>query len=354
MGQGFQILRADGSVQINSDSIAFLFAKETYLGGNGTIAVPGAAGRNCTLSANGVNGPAAKFSFTQSDSGADRLLTVTASTNGYYRVGVDGGARSTFGIQWTNNAGTLAISSDDFGYAFCGNASYVGGGQTDAWCNGIDGSNGPGVGYNPTGSGANYFRRYQIDTGSSANAPVCFIQAVNSTTYYVLCSVSLNSGTTWDIWVGSNSWATAPAIKCFSRLVGAGSGGYGIKLVDASGQRTWDSTASMLVIAQILDFSGAFSNTIAALKDSKPHSVPNPYVFLGGGARVGGQNTPRDFGSPVSITEYAAGASLDGSNVYRTSRAFINDSYDDTGTIAATSTNNLQINRAYLINGNYY
>lgn len=361
MSYGFSIVNGPNAIPLTSDSIAYIFAAEQYLPGSGTLYAKGAAGRNVTVQSSGVGyvSPTG-FSYTQADSGVDRAINIICTTDGYYRLRVDGDKRgsSLYGIQWANNSGKLTLSSDDFGYGFVGNATYTGTGANDPFLRGLNLSDGPDAGWLATNNGTTYLRRYQINTGSTANAPICFLQNRSDGVFFNVLSVSVAGGTTWDVWVAGVNWTNPPQIKCFSRLVGPGSGtGYGLKLLDSNGIRTWDSRDNMLVVSAVIDFPSAYTSGTGGIitkQDNIGHGVANPYILAQGCAYRSAQQMPKG-NVPVSVSEWMNSYLVDGANIYRNS-AVIPATYFTTavGGLNVTYFNSLQAERYYLINGNYY
>jgi hypothetical protein len=340
---GFRVYRADGSVQIDSNSLGFLFADEFYLGNgaSSTRTLTGAAGQVAKVIATGVSSANANATITQANSGADLLVTVTSGRDGYFKIILSGGSTGTFGIQWSNTSGQLCVSSSQAGYVYLGNASYTGSSKTDAYSNiGTSGT----YGFYPASKDPFYI--YNI---SSAVAPTVAIQMNGGAIQSMVCSIR-NIGTNlWEIVIATTA-GTPPSIKCFGRLSGYGAAGYGIKLFDANGIRTWDSGENMLLVSQVFDWPAATLNSNSGIYQNFAHLTPNPYLISIGEAKVTGYFSAAN-GAYYDTTEYVQGYSGDTTTLYRTSHGPRCGKFRDDGPY---SYNDMPADRTYIINGNLY
>lgn len=90
MSFGFQTYWADGTSQINSDTIGVLYIDDFDLAsGSTTRYYPGLAGTSLTVVAMGNNTMAPNATITQGDSGGDRAVTVSVTRPGRFRVMVE-------------------------------------------------------------------------------------------------------------------------------------------------------------------------------------------------------------------------------------------------------------------------
>jgi hypothetical protein len=343
---GFRVYRADGSVQIDSSSLGFLFADDFYLGAGqtSTRTLTGAAGQVAQVVATGVSSASSLATISQANSGADLLVTVTSQKDGYFKIILTGGPTGTFGIQWSNTSGQLCVSSSQAGYVYLGNATFTGVNQPDTYSH-IGGSVGGAYGYYR--GVKDPFYAYQI---SSAYAPVAAVQLASPGSSFLVCSIRLVSTNLWEIVVGGNNWASPPPVKCFARMAGYGSSGYGIKLFDATGIRTWDSNENMMLVQQVIDWPAAYTTTSNGILQTMGHGVPSPYLLSLAPAQISGNYAVRN-GAYYDTTEYCTGYSGNSSVIYRDSRGVTCDKYkDDFG----ASSDQVPVDRTYIINGNLY
>lgn len=246
-----------------------------------------------------------------------------------------------YGVAIENDVGRVVISNAQYCTAFIGNATFTGVAKPLSYS---------AIGVTPIpGSGAPFYI-YQI---SSVHPPMAFIQL--TTARFLLCSIQNVGGNTWEIVVGGPTWGTPPVVKCFSRLVGQGSPGIGLRVRDNAGNRTWDSTEKMLIIRRKLDFPQAANISTEDIRQEAPLTgVAAPYMM-----RTAGLATPllngRDFvagpGDQNTISVFAAGWALVDGVLSRTSRSMTAYKYlDDT----RQRDNTLGADRCYIINGNDY
>jgi hypothetical protein len=211
----------------------------------------------------------------------------------------------TYGLAWKTNSGTLAIHSDGYGVAYIGTATYVGN-------------------YNPGG----YQTILSSYTINSTFAPMVFFELITGVISAVVSVVQTSTGV-WTIIISSCTTATqltvapsaptiqTPTLYCFAQLSGSGTGGYGLRMFDAAGHRSWDSTANMIIPRSILTWGNQAqtnTGTLAEQTISFPSGLSRPAHFAMG--RGWGQSTIRT-GSSSSLTyswtagfAYVSGTSL--------------------------------------------
>lgn len=246
-----------------------------------------------------------------------------------------------YGVAIENNANRVVISNAQYCTAFIGNATFTGVAKPLSYS---------AIGVPPLAGSGDPFYIYQI---TSTYPPMAFMQL--TTSRFLICSIQNVIGDLWEIVVGGPVWTTPPTIKCFSRLVGQGSPGTGLRVRDNAGNRTWDSTEKMLVIRRKLDFAQATNiSTEDIHQEAALTGVAAPYMMSSSAL-----NTPmlngRDFvpgpGSQNTISVFAAGWSLVAGVLSRTSRSMTAYKYlDDT----TQRDNTLGGDRCYIINGNDY
>ena len=345
MGQGFYTVNgANGNVVSNSDT-TLLFHDDIYIAtGTTVVTIPGAAGRTARVVQSGVSNMNTTATVSQANAGANLAVTITVQRNGYFFIILEGAPTGNYGIQLANDSGIATISSEVFGYAFVGNAVYQGVAQADSYSQ----IGSPAFGF--VVGVSDKFYQYIV---TSPVAPLCFIQAIGNTSYFRVCSVRNLNASQWEIIVGGNNWTTAPIIKCFSKLQGPGGGGYGMRLFNSAGQRTWDTTAQMLSVSTVFDWAAvAANNTSLGIVQSVTHSISNPYVMSLVAPTVTGMSSTTQAGiHSYRNNEYISGFALDGTTLRRTSRAIKSDAYDDD---FGYNNNFLLDDRTYLINGNFY
>lgn len=247
-----------------------------------------------------------------------------------------------FGVEWKNNSSALVVSTEKYGLASIGNATYTGVEKPEAYKQ---------IGYGGAGySGVG--EKFYIYTIESSSTPVVFLQLLTS--YFAVTSIEYMGGTSWQIVVGGGNWATVPAMKCFARLVGPGGSGFGARFYDAAGNRTWDTTAAMLVMARRDIWAAASDSTSATMQQTiSMTDVPNPFIMSSAQCSIA---AVRASGSPVgglyTMNDYIAGwALLPGGTLSRGTTAVRTSTWRDDSRIFY---NTLPACRTYLINGNLY
>ena len=346
---GFRIYRANGTVQVDSNSLSFLYADEVYLSTTSTRTITGAAGRSIRVLATGSSKMSGGAAVTTSNSGADLIVTISVSHDGFYRILVTGGKLTNFGIQWESTAGQLTVSSDQSGLVFVGNAVFQNTQQADGYTQlGAGGAGGYQV------AAKNPFFNYRIS--NCPNPPTCFIQ-MGTPGYFLITGLVQIDATSWQITVAGSNWGSPigtqyPVIKCFARLSGGGTSGYGIKLFDASGRRTWDSTENMLVAQQLIDWPNFYNVNNAEYTQSAVCSVSTPYILsLAGADYTGSFATTAASGAFYTMTDYISGYQLISGTLYRSAWGIVADKYKDD---ARAYFNDLPIDRTYIIDGSLY
>jgi hypothetical protein len=282
MAQGFRIYRADGSVKFDSDSIPLLFQDEFYLAsGTTTRTIAGAAGRTARITQQGWSSMNSGASVSQANSGADLVVTISVSRSGYFRIMIDGPKLTNFGVQLETNAGQLAISSDQFVYTYVGAATFTGTQKPSAYSQ-LDGSGSGGF----VAGQRDPFYIYQITCNT---APLPFIQNIGNGHYFATCSITQLTSTTWEIVIGGNDWTTVPVVKCFARMSGVGANGYGMKLFNAAGLRTFDALENFLTVGQQIDFPATenYTNNTGTFQTAA-YAVANAYFMSISPAKISG------------------------------------------------------------------
>lgn len=251
-----------------------------------------------------------------------------------------------FGIQWINNSGAVAISSDKYGLAYLGQATYTGTAKSDAYTS--IGSGGTG------GYVAGVKDPFYIYTIVSPTLPLVFIQLLSVTQYFAVCSVTNTGGNNWEIVVGGNNWSTVPILKCFGRLSGPGSPGMGLRVKDAAGERCWDSTENMLVMRRRDNWASASnSSTTALLQSVVVSGLSSPYLMAANEPRLCATRASAPSGSVYTITEYISGWAWEASTstLYRRSTGVVADKYLEDFNL---NNNSLPADRSFLISGDEY
>lgn len=248
-----------------------------------------------------------------------------------------------YGVKLVNNSGSVVISSDSYGLGFIGNATFTGVQKPLSYSQ-TAGAN------TYTAGSADPFYAYQI---TSVYAPVAFTPVIGGFRY-VVTSISNVGGNTWEIVVGSTAagFITPPVIKCFARLAGPGSPGWGLRVFDAAGNRTWDTTANMLIIKQRDDWPAYFANESGGRVETIALSgFTNPYVLHRSYSGVSGVSSVSVGGGRFEITDSTAGWSGTATTLSRTARGVTLGKYRDDGN---PSYNRLPADRSYVIEGNNY
>jgi hypothetical protein len=248
-----------------------------------------------------------------------------------------------FGVSWQNSTGKIAISSDYYGMAFLGNATFTGTTKPDAYTQ----FGGGGFGGYIAGAKDPFY----VYTITSNYPPVAFVQLLANR--FRVCSIQNTTGTTWEIVVAGNNWSTTPIIKCFARLYGGGAlSGFGLRVWDAAGVRTWDTTEKMLVCKQRIDWTASNNTTTTALQESVALTgFTAPYVMSLKEARISA--TYNSGTAPnVTVTEYIMGFSGSAGTVTRQTNGIKCDAYSND---AFTGNSNVLVaDRMYVIEGNNY
>lgn len=250
-----------------------------------------------------------------------------------------------YGVKLINSTGSLVISSDHYGLGYLGNATFTGVrkplsySQTAGANTYIDDSADP-------------FYAFQI---TSVYPPVAFTP-VNASFRYVVTSISNVGGNTWEIVVGSTAagFATPPLIKCFARLAGPGSPGWGLRVWDGKSpnSRTWDTTANMLIIKQRDDWPAYFVNESGGRVETIPLvGFTAPYVMHRSYSGVSGVSSVSVGGSRFEITDSTTAWSGSTTTLSRSSRGVTLGKYRDDGN---PSYNRFPADRSYVIEGANY
>lgn len=250
-----------------------------------------------------------------------------------------------YGLSWINNAGKIAISSDYYGLMFVGNATFTSAVKSDAFSQ-----------INPDPPLGGYVAGarddFHVYTLVSAAPPICFLQVTNGA--FAVCAVTNTGGNNWQIVVGGSGWTTPPIIKCFARVPATGgTGGYGLRVFDANGVPTWDSTAPMLVLKQ-RDSWAAFSDLTGnqVTQSITLSGFTAPYVLSLAQAQVSNtQNSPIDGQGMYTMTESISGWSGSATTLQRRSLDIIASKYK---TDAPIKFNELPATVTYLIDGSKY
>lgn len=243
-----------------------------------------------------------------------------------------------YGLIIRNNNDRIVISSDTNGISFVGNATFTNTTKPDGYVS-------AGVAAIP-GSGTPFY----IYTISCEYPPMIFMQLTSA--YFIVCSINSIGTNLWEIVVGGPIWTSPPILKCFARLSGQGVAGYGLRVRNANGDRTWDSNEKMLIVKRKIDFSAASNiSTEDIHQDVSFSGFTAPYVMNTSGVVITGEGYTHGPGALNTITEYIPGYALVGTTLTRTSRAGISFKFlDDT----FPTTNNLGQDRLYVIEGSNY
>lgn len=249
----------------------------------------------------------------------------------------------TIGLEWKNNSSSLVVSTERYGLMYIGNATFTGSAKPESYKQ--IGYNG--AGYSGTGD------TFYVYTISSYTQPVPFIQLLGN--FYAITSVEYLGGTSWQIVVGAGSWSSTPIIKCFAKINGAGGAGYGIRCFDASGNRTWDSTENMLVMARKDVWSAASDSTSSTMSQSVTMTgISNPYIMSSSQTSIA---AVRASGTPVgglyTMNDYIAGWSWNSGTgaLTRGTTAIRTATWKDDSRIFY---NLLQDCRSYILSGDLY
>jgi hypothetical protein len=248
-----------------------------------------------------------------------------------------------YGLEWRNAAGALTISSEQYGLVSIGNATYAGAGASGPFYEFGSGGDGGWIDY------PSPFRVYNI---TSVGTPLVFLQLINGY-YFIVCSITNTSGNNWQITVAGNNWSATPILKCFSRLQGPGGSGYGLRVFDAFGNRTWDTTELMLVMNRRDVWAADSNGTNSTISQSVVAGISAPYLFSLAETYVASDYCDgTTVGVYYTIKAYISGWTVDGSNnISRISQAIYVGSYRDSG---YRTDNNFRADRSYVIAGAKY
>lgn len=149
---------------------------------------------------------------------------------------------SGYGLKWTTNTGTTAITTDGFGLAYYGKATQ-------------EATIDRGTGY------ANVQTSFLM---SCDYVPLVFLETSSGNSAYWVSTTNIGTGQ-WRIIVsGMQGQPTQligptryiPTVHCFAQLaITPPSGGVGILALASNGQRSWDSRENMINVRQIIDWS---------------------------------------------------------------------------------------------------
>lgn len=246
-----------------------------------------------------------------------------------------------YGLICRNNNDSVIISSDQYGLAFIGNATFTNTVKPLSYA-----ISGAGTLANP--ASADPFYVYTI---TSFYPPVAFVQLTSAS--LKVASIANTGGNNWEIVVGgqTSGFTTPPIVKCFSQMNGQGASGvYGFRVRDVNGLRTWDSTEKMLIIKAKLDFSTQ-SGSSGLTQEIALSGVTNPYVMSLSDCYQSAQSYVTGPGSTNTISSWSSGWYLSSGKVARRSRGFISYTYQDD----TTPNSDILVNdRVYVIEGNNY
>lgn len=246
------------------------------------------------------------------------------------------------GVSIRNSAQRVVISNQQYGLVFVGNAQFTGERKPIAYL--------ANSGDIPTPGTDNPYYIYRINC---AYPPMAFLQML-SPQRFAICSIRSLGGLSWEIVVSGANWTVIPIVKCFCRLSGPGrSGLVGMRIRDAQGNRTWDSTEKMLVIRRKLDWpSYRDASTGPAVQSQAMTGIAAPYLMSCSSIGITARNSARVNGvANYRITVYSLGWTYFDGQLSRLTRATQAYQYWEDGPVAS---NSLAADRTYIIEGNDY